>query len=142
MMNNVLNSQIQLKINTYPEAAREKFSEIRDAIIQVAAQESLGGITESIKWNEPSYQLDNPKLGSAIRIDWKERSPDTISVYFNCKTLLIETFKEIYRDIFNFVGNREIVFQLSDSLPMPELKACVSMALRYHQIKHLPLLGE
>jgi hypothetical protein len=137
-MDRKMDSSIQGKFEGYPETAKFKLLAIRAAIYDIAAEESLGDITENLKWNEPSYQS---KMGSAIRLDWKQRSPTTISVYFNCKTVLIDTFQEIYRDTFTFVGNRELVFQTSDELPMLELKACLSMALRYQHIKHLPLLG-
>lgn len=133
-----MDSRVTNKFEGYPEAANVKLLEIRAVIFEIAAQELLGKIVESLKWNEPSYQS---KRGSAIRMDWKQRSPDTISVYFNCKTTLIDTFKEIYSETFTFIGNREIVFQIADELPLTELKACISMALRYQQIKHLPLLG-
>ncbi len=133
-----MDSSLQNKFESYPEAAKVKLLTIRAAIFDVAAEESLGDIVESLKWNEPSYLS---KSGSAIRMDWKPRSPNTISVYFNCKTSLIDTFKEIYSDTFVFVGNREMIFQITDELSMQELKACFSMALRYQQIKHLPLLG-
>jgi len=134
----IMDSSLQNKFESYPEAAKVKLLTIRAAIFDVAAEESLGDIVESLKWNEPSYLS---KSGSAIRMDWKPRSPNTISVYFNCKTSLIDTFKEIYSDTFVFVGNREMIFQITDELSMQELKACFSMALRYQQIKHLPLLG-
>ena len=134
-----MNSNIQETFNTYPEAARSTLLSIRAAIYEIAAEESLGEVVESLKWGEPSYQT---KSGSALRLGWKEKSPDTISVYFNCKTILIETFKEIYQDTFTYLGSRELVFNLAEELPLVELKACVSMALRYHKIKHLPLLGE
>ena len=71
----------------------------------------------------------------------KAKSPNHISVYFNCRTVLVETFKELYMDTFSFVGNREIILPLSKPIPMQELKHCISMSLRYHSIKHLPLLG-
>jgi hypothetical protein len=134
-----MDGSIQNKFESYPEAAKDKLLKIRTAIFEVAAEESLGNIVESLKWNEPSYLS---KSGSAIRIDWKQRSASTISVYFNCKTNLIDTFREIYPDTFSFSGNREIVFQLDTELPVQELKACISMALGYQKIKHLPLLGE
>lgn len=133
-----MDSSLQNKFESYPQAAKVQLLTIRAAIFEVAAEESLGDVAESLKWNEPSYLS---KSGSAIRMDWKPRSPNTISVYFNCKTSLIDTFKEIYSDTFMLIGNREIVFQITDELPMLELKACFSMALRYQQIKHLPLLG-
>jgi len=133
-----MSSAVQEKFESYPEVARQQLLKIRNAIYDVAEEESLGNIVESLKWGEPSYLS---KKGSAIRMDWKAKSPDTISVYFNCKTVLVDTFKEIYRDTFTYVGNREIVFQIPQTLPMLELKACLSIALRYHQVKHLPLLG-
>jgi len=133
-----MDSRVKNKFEHYPDAAKLKLLAIRAAIFEVAVEESLGDISESLKWNEPSYLS---KAGSAIRLDWKQRSPTTISVYFNCKAVLIDTFQEIYRDTFAFVGNREMVFQIADELPMLELKACLSMALRYQKIKHLALLG-
>ena len=133
-----MDSKLRGKFEAYPEAASSQLLKIREAIYEVAEEESLGDVTESLKWNEPSYQSKN---GSSVRMDWKERSPMTISVYFNCKTTLIDTFKEIYQDTFHYEGNREIVFQISEKLPMRELKSCISMSLRYKEIKHLPLLG-
>ena len=52
-----------------------------------------------------------------------------------------EVAREMYRDVFTFVWNRAIVFGETDELPMDELKHCISLALRYHRLKHLPLLG-
>jgi hypothetical protein len=37
--------------------------------------------------------------------------------------------------------NRAIVFNVTDEIPVSELKHCVSLALTYHRIKHLPMLG-
>jgi len=133
-----MDNNVKAKFEEYPVNARSVLLQIRDVIFQVAEGESIGEVTETLKWNEPSYQSKN---GSALRMDWKEKSPETISVYFNCKTTLIETFKEIYQDTFHYVGNREIVFQIPEELPIVELRACISMSLRYHKIKHLPLLG-
>jgi hypothetical protein len=63
------------------------------------------------------------------------------AIYFKCTSSLVPTFKTIYKDLFKFEGDRAIVFKLNDKIPDPELKHCISMALSYHNIKHLPLLG-
>ena len=39
------------------------------------------------------------------------------------------------------MDNRAIVFDETDELPVDELKYCILLALRYHRVKHLPLLG-
>jgi hypothetical protein len=129
---------VKSKIEAPPETANLFLLSICELMHAIAKEENLGTVTESLKWGEPSFQA---KKGSPVRMDWKPKSPATISVYFNSKTRLIETFKEVYPDAFEYVGNREIVIPLSEPLPMLELKACLSMALRYHSIKHLPLLG-
>ena len=51
------------------------------------------------------------------------------------------TFRAIYGDAFNYEKNRAIEFTLTDEVPVAALKNCISMALQYHQVKHLPLLG-
>ncbi|MEM8860848.1 MAG: DUF1801 domain-containing protein [Chloroflexota bacterium] len=126
------------KFNSYPAEARAKLFEIREAIFELGQSEKIGEITETLKWGEPSYLA---KKGSTVRMDWKSRKPDHVSLFFSCQTTLVETFRELYSDQLQFVDNREIALPISDDLPISELKACISMALRYHSIKHLPLLG-
>jgi len=133
-----MNIDIKEKLDLYPSKARERLNEIRNLIYKIAKEEQLGEITEDLKWGEPSYSV---KKGSPIRMDWKSKQPNQVSLYFNCKTTLVETFKEIYRGSLQFEGNREIVLPISNSIPTNELKGCISKALRYHKIKHLPLLG-
>jgi len=133
-----MNSTVQAKLDSYPSNVKRKLLRIRKLILEVGSEDEVGDITETLKWGEPSYLV---KTGSTLRMDWKPKSPDQYAIYFNCKTTLIETIKEVYGDIFRYEGNRAIVFSLKEKLPVPELKACISLSLRYHQIKHLPLLG-
>ncbi len=62
-------------------------------------------------------------------------------MYLKCTSRLVPTFKKIYKDKFNFEVDRAIIFELKDRIPGAELKHCIAMALTYHKIKHLPLLG-
>ena len=45
------------------------------------------------------------------------------------------------RQFFTFAGKRAIVFHESADLPVGPLKHCISLALIYHRIERLPLLG-
>lgn len=80
-------------------------------------------------------------IGSTVRIDWKTKTPDNYYTFFNCNTTLVETFRRVYDGIFEFEGNRAIVFHRDADLPIGEVRHCISLALRYHEIKHLPMLG-
>lgn len=126
------------KILTYPPSVRNKFNEIRGLIYETANENELSNIEETLKWGEPAFLA---KGGSTVRINWKESSSDFIHIYFNCNTTLVETFREVFFDVFEFEGNRAIRLNMYVSWPVDELKQCFDVALRYHKVKHLPLLG-
>ena len=127
------------KFQTYPEEIRRKLMYLRELILDVASEApDIGDLEETLKWGEPSYLAAR---GSTVRIGWKESSPEYYAMYFNCNTKLVDTFKEIYSDSLKFAGNRAIVFHKNDTVPVNALKHCIALSLRYHQVKHLPLLG-
>lgn len=133
-----MNVSVKHKFESYPKDVSIQLNSIRELIFSTAKQEGINDLTETLKWGEPSYIS---KVGSTIRFDWKTKTPQQFCIYFNCKTILIETFKEIYGDTFAFDGNRAIIFKLGNNLPLKELAHCISMSLRYKKIKHLELLG-
>jgi len=132
-----VNQQVAEIIDTYPEVIQTQIIYLRKLIYKVAEQENKI-ITETLKWNEPSYLVKN---GSTIRISWRKSYPRQYAMFFNCKTSLVETFKEFYSQVFKFEGNRAIIFELDDVIAAVELKQCIKLAMNYHKIKHLPLLG-
>lgn len=137
-MKNVMESNVKRKFESYPDNVKELFLMVRATILEVAKIEGLGEVEETLKWNEPSFLV---KGGSAIRVDWKSKFPNQLSVYFNCKTSLVETFQEVFGSVFRYEGKREIVFSLSEEIPLTEFKSCISLSFRYHKVKNLPLLG-
>ena len=44
-------------------------------------------------------------------------------MYFNCKTTLVDDFKEIYSDTFRFGGNRSLIFYEDDIIPVDDAPA-------------------
>ncbi len=138
-MRRVKNRDVAKKLQSYPEKIRPKLMQLRELIFDVAARSpGLGDLEETLKWGEPSYLANE---GSTVRIGWKESRPEYYAIYFNCNTKLVETFKEVYSGVFNFEGNRAIVFHQDDTVPKRALEHCVLLSLQYHKIKHLPLLG-
>jgi len=118
---------------------RNRVSVLRQLIVEVAADiQVIDSLEETLKWGEPAYLTST---GSTIRIAWNKSQPDQYGMYFHCQTKLVDTFRQIYADVFHFDGNRAILFHENDTVPMQELKHCISLALNYHRLKHLPLLG-
>ncbi|GGO64844.1 DUF1801 domain-containing protein [Bowmanella pacifica] len=133
-----MNADVQITIDSYPAEVKPVFSLLRQWLYDIAAEEGLNPVSESLKWGEPSYSI---KGGSPVRIDWKARRPEMIQLYFHCQTLLVETFRELYPQTFEFEGNRALLLPVRRSLPEAAIKHCFHLALTYHKRKHLPLLG-
>jgi hypothetical protein len=126
-------------ISSYPAEAQKQLLELRELIIETAEEtEGVNELEESLKWGEPSYGC---KTGTTIRMDWKEKQPDQYALYFQCTSKVVPTAKTLFKNQLNFEGNRAIVLPLNEPLPKNILKQCLVLALRYHKVKHLPLLG-
>jgi hypothetical protein len=133
-----MKKDVQDKFAGYPEDVRSSLHRLRKLIMQVARELDLGDIAESLKWGEPSYSV---KSGSPIRMDWKPNTPQHYYLFFHCQTQLVDTFRELYSDTLAFEGNRAIILTINGPLPEPQLKHCITLAMTYRTIKHLPLLG-
>ena len=142
MANPTLNEFTDVKVlqvfDTYPDDINEKLLFLRELVFDTATEIGIKDLEETLKWGEPSYLS---KQGSTIRIAWRKSFPEQYGIFLNCKTSLIETYKELYGDTFKFEGSRAIIFNKDDAIPVNKLKHCIELSLRYHSIKHLPLLG-
>lgn len=132
--------EVKARFDLFPPKQKKKLLFLRDLIFEIASQiEEVGKLTETLKWNEPSYVSSKPKVGSPIRINTIRNSGE-YGFFFNCSTNLISTFKQIYPDTFNYSGSRAIIFNIDDTIPVKELTHCISLALTYHLNKKSMLL--
>ena len=87
---------------------------------------------------EPSFVT---KYGSTLLMDWKEKTPNQYAMYFQCTSRLIDTFRVVFDQKFQFKGKRAIIFQLNQKTPELELKQCIKASLSYHKVKDQMTLG-
>lgn len=131
--------KVSEKFGNYPDEVREKLQFLRDLIIETAEEtEGVTELEETLKWGEPAFVTKN---GSTVRIDWKEKSPAQYAMYFQCTSRLVDSFRMVFDQSLRYEGNRAIVFQINQKIPVPELKECIKASLTYHKVKHLETLG-
>lgn len=132
----------QLKFNSpevfavfqdYPHEIKTKLLFLRKLIFEVAEKtKTVGELEETLKWGQPSYLTSQTKSGTTIRIDKVKSGKYDYAMYFNCQTTLVDTFREMFRDEFEYEGNRALLFKTKDKIATEKIKLCISMALTYH----------
>jgi hypothetical protein len=133
-MNPMSDAAVIAKFAKYPTEVRAKLMHLRQLILETAEElDQVGPITEALKWGEPAFLTLQTGSGSTIRIDWKAKTPNQYAMYFNCKTTLVDTFRTLFPNDFQFDGNRALIFRLSESIPEDALKHCIGAALTYHR---------
>lgn len=133
ILNRMETSSINTVLSGYPQPQRVKLEELRNIVHATAKNiAEIEELEESLKWGQPSFVAKPKGLGSSVRIDKRDEG---VSVYFICNTGLVDKFRTIYPDQFNYIGNREIHFALDDDLNEDALSHCIAMALTYHSGK-------
>ena len=116
----------------YPDFVRDKLQHLRELVIETAEEtEGVSVLEETLKWGEPSFITKN---GSTLRMDWKEKTPDQYAMYFQCTSRLVDTFRLVFEQKFQYEGKRAIIFQLNQKIPELELKECIKASLIYHTV--------
>ena len=60
---------------------------LRTLIFDVASDtDSVGELTETLKWGQPSYLTEKTKSGSTIRIGREKKTDGDYAIYFKCQT--------------------------------------------------------
>ncbi len=133
------NPKVEEVFANYPDSVRSKMQNLRKLVIETAQETpEIDKLEETLKWGEPSFIT---KKGSTLRMDWKEKTPHQYAMYFKCTSRLVDTFRLVFDQKFQYEGSRAIVFGIKDEIPEEELKACIKAALTYHSVKKHITLG-
>ena len=126
------NSTVAATFAGYPDEIRAKLLTLRELIFEVAAEtEGVGVLEETLKWGEPAYLTTETKSGSTVRIAWKKSRPNQYSMFFICTTNLVETFRSLFPNDFEYEGNRAIHFNAEAAIPEESIRFCIAAALTH-----------
>ena len=131
-------SAVASVFRAYPPAVRAKLMALRELVFATAAATAgVGRLTEALKWGQPSYLTKETASGTTVRIG-RLTSGDGYAVYFHCQSGLLGQFRELYPDTFKYEGQRAIVFDEADRLPVRPLRHCLALAFTHHSRKKKP----
>jgi len=124
--------EVSRAFDAFPLPMRKRLLQVRDLIFATAAaHEEVGRLSETLKWGEPAYLTEASGSGSTIRLG-RVKDSEHAAILFNCKTTLVDTFRERFPDEFEYRQTRALLLPVSGALPKQELTVCLSLALTYH----------
>ena len=128
-------SRVAVLFKAYPPGIRARLMALRELVFDTADKtDGVGRLTETLKWGQPSYLTGETGSGTTVRVD-RLKDRDGYAIYFHCQSGLVDAFRAIYPDTFTYQGNRAIVFERTDRLPVRALGHCIGLALTHHRRK-------
>ncbi|MDP1839025.1 MAG: DUF1801 domain-containing protein [Reyranella sp.] len=129
-------ARVAAVFKAYPPALRARLVALRELVFDTASRTAgVGRLSETLKWGQPSYLTAESGSGTTVRIDRLKNREDGYAIYFHCQSGLVDTFRSIYPDTFAYEGNRAIVFDAKDRVPVRALRHCLGLALTHHARK-------
>lgn len=113
---------------------RARLLAIRAVIFAVAARsETIGPLTETLKWGEPAYLTEATGSGTTVRLGVSKQAPGQGAVFVNCRTSLVSEFRAQFAEEFAYEGTRALILPADGPLPEGPLAICLHAALTYHR---------
>jgi hypothetical protein len=133
----LLPREVGRAFDAFPAPLRRRLLDVRKLIFATAkAHDDVGPLTETLKWGEPAYLTEQSGSGSTIRLG-RVKDSGHAAILFNCKTTLVDTFRERFPDQFEYRQTRALLLPVSGALPKQQLTVCLSLALTYHLDRRL-----
>lgn len=124
---------VRAVFDAYPPELRAALLNLRQLIFATAVEADVGPLVEALRWGQPAYLTAQPRTGTTIRIDAVKGSTDRYAMYVNCRTTLMESYRQLYPDLLVFEGQRALVLSTAAAGPEAALKHCIALALTYHR---------
>ena len=126
--------EVAAAFDAFSDPARTCLLAIRRLIFEMAERSAgVGPLTEALRWGEPAYLTEATGSGSTIRLGLSKQPAGQCAIFFNCRTVLVETFRMHFPDALAYQGNRAILLAPGGPLPEAPLTLCLAMALTYHR---------
>ena len=117
----------------YPKKVRTRLMFLRALIYDIAYKtEGVGELEETLKWGQPSYLTSRTGSGTTLRLDQLAALKGKYEICVHCQTTLVGPFRAQYGDEFTYDGNRGLVLDAEDDIPVEELSHFIYLALTYH----------
>ncbi|MEH6835130.1 MULTISPECIES: DUF1801 domain-containing protein [Falsihalocynthiibacter] len=114
----------------FPRPARDGTLLLRSIIFEIADRdERVGGVSETLKWGQPSYLPIAKNVGTPIRLGVPKAGG--FALFVHCQTTVISEFRTLFSGDFEFDGNRAVLFDSKEGIEIEKITLLINRALTY-----------
>ncbi|TCL10148.1 uncharacterized protein DUF1801 [Shimia isoporae] len=117
-------------ITALPEQPRSAMLNLR-ALIHATATETGVAVEEALKWGQPSFAPPK-RIGTPIRLNWSQKTPDRIDLLVHCQTTLVSDWRALFPE-FSYDGSRALHIPLDREISKDALSVLIASALTYRK---------
>ncbi|MFS4581523.1 DUF1801 domain-containing protein [Phaeobacter sp. C3_T13_0] len=127
-------AEISTVFEQTPPETRDGLLRLRDLIFEVADNDpSVGPVTETLKWGQPSYVAARTGLGTPLRLGQSKQARFALMVH--CQSRVIVNFSDRYPAWDKFDGTRAVLFDKVEDVEPLRHGWLIHHALTYHSSK-------
>ncbi|MEO1399191.1 MAG: DUF1801 domain-containing protein [Pseudomonadota bacterium] len=131
-----MGAAVETAFATMPSEAGAVLRRVREQIMaQSSANSTIGKVTETLKWGQPSYLTEQTKSGSTLRLGVTKESKKP-AIFVHCQSSLAEEIRELYGDTLSLPDKRHVVLPSRIEEHADALDHIVSLILTYHARKN------
>lgn len=113
----------------FPQPARDRLTDVRTLIYDIAATLPVGQIEESTKWGQPSYATPDTKAATPIRLGLTKSGDPAI--FTHCQSTVMSDFRALAPPDMVFDGNRALHLPADQPLDPNTIAPLIRAALTY-----------
>lgn len=119
----------------WPDTAQNAALAIRTLCWRVAEAAETGPLSESLKWGQPAWRPQKPRIGSTLRLSWRADAPDHLDLFVDCKTDIAARVTNAFPQAFDSDARRRLTIATGVPMPSDALWHLARTTLTYHRSK-------
>jgi hypothetical protein len=120
---------IKSAYDAFDEGPRAALLALRDLIFDTADALPVGAIEESLKWGQPSYTTAGSRAATPIRLGVTKTGD--VGMFTHCQSTVMSDFRALAPTDMRFDGNRGLLLEPNDTLPLDDITPLIRAALTY-----------
>ncbi|MEM1037860.1 MAG: hypothetical protein AAGI12_00145 [Pseudomonadota bacterium] len=130
-----MDAAVQKAFAALPPSASKILLQVRERILaQSTANATIGPVTETLKWGQPSYLTEKTQAGSTLRLSTTKEDQKP-AIFVHCQSGLADEIRDLYGDTLSVPDQRHVVLPHMMEDHAQTIDHVIALVLTHHARK-------